>query len=173
MDQLGGVRQPARSLPQNDSVPGSSYPPIQVPMAIPRANFRALSWAAQFLAYRRPSWKCASCRNARPAAIVQPRRFATAASPPESKKPYYVTTPIFYVNAGGCTSFSASGTVWIVSGANVYRSTSSPYWPFIHHGRRRCLEEMAGTSWGKGGSIVDRNRRAWNEGMKFHWIAAI
>ncbi|BDD58549.1 methionyl-tRNA synthetase [Monascus purpureus] len=70
-------------------------------MAVPRANFRAISWAAQFLAYRRPSWKCASCKDVRRTAAAPRRRFATAAeaSPQESKKPYYVTTPIFYVNA--------------------------------------------------------------------------
>ncbi|XHG00740.1 hypothetical protein AWENTII_004162 [Aspergillus wentii] len=67
-------------------------------MAMRRGEFRAVSWATQFLAYRRPSWKCASCRNVRQINVL-PRRFATAASTETPKKPYYVTTPIFYVNA--------------------------------------------------------------------------
>ncbi|KAE8147685.1 tRNA synthetases class I (M)-domain-containing protein [Aspergillus avenaceus] len=65
-------------------------------MALSGARFRTLSWAAQFLAYKRPSWKCTSCKTLRPTSITLPRRFATAAP---TKKPYYVTTPIFYVNA--------------------------------------------------------------------------
>ncbi|KAK1143153.1 methionyl-tRNA synthetase [Aspergillus melleus] len=67
-------------------------------MVLPRDHFRALSWASQFLAYRRPSWKCASCRTPRITSAALPRRFATSASE-GTKKPYYVTTPIFYVNA--------------------------------------------------------------------------
>ncbi|OJJ44646.1 hypothetical protein ASPZODRAFT_71504 [Penicilliopsis zonata CBS 506.65] len=63
-------------------------------MAIPRGEFRALSWATQFLAYKRPTWKCASCRTTRLS-----RTLATSATGKESRKPYYVTTPIFYVNA--------------------------------------------------------------------------
>ncbi|KAB8203226.1 tRNA synthetases class I (M)-domain-containing protein [Aspergillus parasiticus] len=67
-------------------------------MALSRARFRALSWANQFLAYKRPTWQCTTCRTLRPIPIIAPRRFATAPSG-EHKKPYYVTTPIFYVNA--------------------------------------------------------------------------
>ena len=67
-------------------------------MATRNSQFRAITWASQFLSYKRPSWKCASCKNGRPTSILR-RSFATA---PEDayKKPYYVTTPIFYVNAG-------------------------------------------------------------------------
>ncbi|KAJ5096093.1 hypothetical protein NUU61_005449 [Penicillium alfredii] len=62
-------------------------------MASTRTPFRALSRASQFLGSRRP-WTCASCKNGR----TTPRRgFATA--PEQPQKPYYVTTPIFYVNA--------------------------------------------------------------------------
>lgn len=44
----------------------------------------------------RPKWLCQSCRNRRP----QRRNLATASTiPADSQKPYYVTTPIFYVNA--------------------------------------------------------------------------
>ncbi|BCR91956.1 methionine--tRNA ligase MSM1 [Aspergillus chevalieri] len=71
-------------------------------MALPRREFRAISWASQLLAYRRPSWKCASCRNVRPAGLGSPRRFATTTALKDEaakKKPYYVTTPIFYVNS--------------------------------------------------------------------------
>lgn len=81
--------------------------PFVLPMTLPRSEFRALSWVSQFLAYRRPSWKCASCRNLRPSGpVLLPRRFATTAASQDeiSKKPYYVTTPIFYVNSGMLSS---------------------------------------------------------------------
>lgn len=73
-------------------------------MAISRAGFRAASWAGQFLAYSRPSWRCVPRTTARPVTTIRPRQFATAASESASKKPYYVTTPIFYVNAGMTSS---------------------------------------------------------------------
>ncbi|KAL2215554.1 methionine-tRNA synthetase [Thermoascus aurantiacus ATCC 26904] len=68
-------------------------------MVMSRGEFRAVPWAAQLLAARRPSWRCASCRHALLAASARPRKFATAAAAEGTKKPYYVTTPIFYVNA--------------------------------------------------------------------------
>ncbi|KKK13930.1 hypothetical protein P175DRAFT_0438241 [Aspergillus ochraceoroseus IBT 24754] len=68
-------------------------------MATRRGGFRALSWANQLLAHQRPSWRCASCRVVRPAPILSPRRYTTTSSEGASKKPYYITTPIFYVNA--------------------------------------------------------------------------
>lgn len=69
-------------------------------MAISRAGFRVASWAGQFLACSRPSWRCVPRTTARPVTTIRPRQFATAASESAPKKPYYVTTPIFYVNAG-------------------------------------------------------------------------
>ncbi|KAL4982956.1 tRNA synthetases class I (M)-domain-containing protein [Aspergillus falconensis] len=66
-------------------------------MASLRGRFRALSWANQLLSHQRPSWKCASCRVAPPATARSLRRYATTAE--GASKPYYVTTPIFYVNA--------------------------------------------------------------------------
>lgn len=72
----------------------SLFPPDPRSMASTRTPFRALSRASQFLGSRRP-WTCASCKNGR----TTPRcGFATA--PEQTQKPYYVTTPIFYVNAG-------------------------------------------------------------------------
>ena len=68
-------------------------------MATRNSQFRAISWASQFLSHKRPSWTCASCKNVRPTSILRPRSFATAPKD-VSKKSYYVTTPIFYVNAG-------------------------------------------------------------------------
>ncbi|KAL3474633.1 tRNA synthetases class I (M)-domain-containing protein [Aspergillus californicus] len=67
-------------------------------MASSRGGFRALSWANQLLYSQRPSWKCASCKVASSAAFRSPRRYATT-SGGAPNKPYYVTTPIFYVNA--------------------------------------------------------------------------
>ncbi|RDW93849.1 methionine--tRNA ligase MSM1 [Aspergillus mulundensis] len=66
-------------------------------MASLRGGFRALSWANQLLSHQRPSWKCASCKIAPPATARSLRRFATTSE--DASKPYYVTTPIFYVNA--------------------------------------------------------------------------
>ncbi|KAL5359208.1 tRNA synthetases class I (M)-domain-containing protein [Aspergillus floccosus] len=66
-------------------------------MIIPGYRSCALSWASRLLAHQRPSWRCVSPRIARPTAVI-PRRYATTASE-GAKKPYYLTTPIFYVNA--------------------------------------------------------------------------
>ncbi|KAL4765934.1 methionine--tRNA ligase MSM1 [Aspergillus foveolatus] len=66
-------------------------------MASLRGASRALSWANQLLFRKRPSWKCASQRVAPPATAHSLRQYATTAK--EASKPYYVTTPIFYVNA--------------------------------------------------------------------------
>ncbi|KAL4774365.1 tRNA synthetases class I (M)-domain-containing protein [Aspergillus nidulans var. acristatus] len=66
-------------------------------MASLRGGSRALSWANQLLSRQHPSWKCASHRVAPPATARSLRQYATTAK--EASKPYYVTTPIFYVNA--------------------------------------------------------------------------
>lgn len=47
----------------------------------------------------RPNWICAGCRSS----AVSRRRYLTTA-PSNTTKPYYVTTPIFYVNAGMCSA---------------------------------------------------------------------
>ena len=67
-------------------------------MASLRGGSRALSWANQLLSRQRLSSKCASQRVAPPATAYSLRQYATTAK--EASKPYYVTTPIFYVNAG-------------------------------------------------------------------------
>ncbi|KAF9888724.1 methionyl-tRNA synthetase [Aspergillus nanangensis] len=67
-------------------------------MLIPRDRRHALSWAGKLLAHNRPTWSCVSRRSVLPTATISPRRFATV-TPETPKKPYYITTPIFYVNA--------------------------------------------------------------------------
>ncbi|KAJ5543209.1 hypothetical protein N7535_005638 [Penicillium sp. DV-2018c] len=62
-------------------------------MATTRTSLRPLFRASQFLRSRQP-WSCASSRHA----WTIPRR-GVATTPQKSSKPYYVTTPIFYVNA--------------------------------------------------------------------------
>ncbi|KAN0075638.1 tRNA synthetases class I (M) domain containing protein [Elaphomyces granulatus] len=57
-----------------------------------------LSWASRLLSFKSSSWKCATCRNTRQFAPHQPRGLATATTE-DPRKQYYVTTPIFYVNA--------------------------------------------------------------------------
>ncbi|KAJ5465145.1 methionine--tRNA ligase [Penicillium daleae] len=63
-------------------------------MTTPRSAFRSLSRASQLINARRP-WTCSACRSG------VPRRFhrGLATTPEAPKKPFYVTTPIFYVNA--------------------------------------------------------------------------
>lgn len=79
------------------NIPGS---PAISPMANLRRGFRALSWANQLLYPQRPSWKCASCKITPPAVVRSARRYATTSEGTSTAKPYYITTPIFYVNAG-------------------------------------------------------------------------
>lgn len=74
--------------------------PAISPMANLRGGFRALSWANQLLYHQRPSWKCASCKVTPPAVVRSARRYATTSEGTSTAKPYYITTPIFYVNAG-------------------------------------------------------------------------
>lgn len=69
-------------------------------MAHLRGGFRALSWENQLLYHQRSSWKCASCKITPPAAVRSARRYATTPEGTSTAKPYYITTPIFYVNAG-------------------------------------------------------------------------
>ncbi|CAG8929715.1 unnamed protein product [Penicillium salamii] len=57
-----------------------------------RTSLRSLTRATQLLSPRRP-WTCSSCNGW---SIL---RRGVATTPQKSKKPYYVTTPIFYVNA--------------------------------------------------------------------------
>lgn len=67
-------------------------------MAFARTPFRALSRAGLLLNSQK-TWAYTTCRYGSPRGV---RQFATptAPSPGKSKKPFYVTTPIFYVNAG-------------------------------------------------------------------------
>ncbi|KAL1993125.1 hypothetical protein VTN49DRAFT_3882 [Thermomyces lanuginosus] len=60
-----------------------------------RIPARALSWASTYR-LARPSSRCASCLNSLRWLKLQHRVYATSA---DTKKPFYVTTPIFYVNA--------------------------------------------------------------------------
>ena len=65
------------------------------PMAATRMSFRAISRVSRSLGATRP-WTCTSCLTGR---LQASRGMATTQAEP-FKKPYYVTTPIFYVNAG-------------------------------------------------------------------------
>lgn len=60
-----------------------------------KSPFRALFRATQLVNSRRP-WTCSACKNG----LSRPPRRGVATSLGKFKKPYYVTTPIFYVNAG-------------------------------------------------------------------------
>ncbi|KAK4217115.1 putative methionine--tRNA ligase [Rhypophila decipiens] len=56
---------------------------------------RALKWRSTIIRPR--NWVCQSCLHSRSRFESSRRTFATETAPP--KKPFYVTTPIFYVNA--------------------------------------------------------------------------
>jgi hypothetical protein len=61
---------------------------------------RLLRWQSTLTRPR--SWVCSSCRSN---SAVASRRFSSESPSlpaPPADKPYYVTTPIFYVNAGMC-----------------------------------------------------------------------
>lgn len=126
-------------------------------MATSRTAFRSLSRASQFITARRP-WTCSSCRNG------VPKRFqrGVATTPEVPKKPYYVTTPIFYVNAG--ESLKQVGTFSNISN-NPSNLISSPCRPFLHHDHCRYPQKMAGSTRQRC-SIIDRHRRTRDEGRE-------
>lgn len=130
-----------------------------------RMPLRSLSRATQLLNVR--PWTCSTCRvgSARPL----PLRRGVATTPTTNtntntpKKPYYVTTPIFYVNAGTVSEINNQSHSKKAESNTVF-STSTACRPSIHHGRGRYLEAMAGPPRRQRCPIVDRHRRAWNEG---------
>ncbi|KAJ5565072.1 Methionyl-tRNA synthetase [Penicillium frequentans] len=67
-------------------------------MASIRAPFRVLPRTSFLLGSRR-SWTCTACKNGSPRTFQRGVATTPTPTPGEFKKPYYVTTPIFYVNA--------------------------------------------------------------------------
>ena len=126
-------------------------------MATSRTASRSLSRASQFIIARRP-WACSACRNG------FPRRFqrGVATTPEVPNKPYYVTTPIFYVNAGESLKQVGNYRISLTIPPNL---TSSPCWPFLHHDHCRYPQTMAGSTWQRC-SITDRYRRTRDEGKE-------
>lgn len=122
----------------------SRSPPSPYPMATPRAPFRALSRTAQLLSHR-PAWKCASCRSV---ARIPRRGVATESKAPP--KPYYITTPIFYVNACEYTPYRQKCVLTNVSST----SRRSP----VHYDPRRYPEKVEGPARRDERPTVDRNR---------------
>jgi hypothetical protein len=57
---------------------------------------RAFSWASKYVPSSR-SFNCTSCNYSQHLPRVRRQQYATGSADP---KPFYVTTPIFYVNAG-------------------------------------------------------------------------
>lgn len=126
-------------------------------MATSRSAFRSLSRASQLITARRP-WTCSACRNG------VPRRFkrGVATTPEVPKKPYYVTTPIFYVNAGESLKQVGSYRIFLKIPPNM---TSPPCRPFLHHDHCRYSQTMAGSTRQRC-STIDRHRRTWDEGKE-------
>ncbi|GLI73057.1 methionyl-tRNA synthetase [Penicillium ochrochloron] len=95
-------------------------------MATSRTAFRSLSRASQFITARRP-WTCSSCRNG------VPKRFqrGVATTPEVPKKPYYVTTPIFYVNAAKAANLSNDHFIRTTDSA--HRDAVQYFWEMLNH----------------------------------------
>ncbi|EZF71535.1 hypothetical protein H105_06200 [Trichophyton soudanense CBS 452.61] len=65
-----------------------------------KAELRTFSQSLRFRKIKPNSWICGSCRQTRaPWQQLPNRRYTTEATPGTKPKTYYVTTPIFYVNA--------------------------------------------------------------------------
>jgi hypothetical protein len=98
----------------------------------------------------RASWICESCcvKNSHYS------RFSSSSSPASAKKPYYITTPIFYVNAGRSWKPSV-----LRSFLTCY---SSPRWSFVYNCPHGHSQAMAGLKWRKGNTL-HRYRRTWHE----------
>jgi hypothetical protein len=124
--------------------------PLQHPSPMAsRAPLSTLSRVTRLINAQRP-WKCSACRHG----LSVPLRRGFATTPGKFKKPYYVTTPIFYVNAGEFRPVSECGCVFLT----IASSTSPPCRPPVHDGHRRYLEAMAGLTRKQGRTTVDRNR---------------
>jgi hypothetical protein len=106
-----------------------------------RMPLRSLSRATQLFNIR--PWTCSTCRvgSARPLPLR--RGVATTPSTNTPKKPYYVTTPIFYVNAGIFPQI-CNQNYFRNSEPDTAFSTSTPCRSSLHHGHGRYLEAMAG-----------------------------
>jgi hypothetical protein len=128
------------------------------PMAF-RAPLSTLSRVNRLLNAQRP-WKCSTCRHG----LSVPARRTFATTPGKFKKPYYVTTPIFYVNAGELLIEYELACGFLTIAFSTSPSCRSP----VHDGHRRYLEAMAGLTRKHRRSVIDRNRRAWNEGTRFN-----
>ena len=99
-------------------------------------------------------WVCQECflrRNIRWQSSAQNK-------PTLKEKPYYVTSPIFYVNAGTASLIQARHA----TSTDIFFSTSR--WSSLHTRLDGCSEEMACFVRQK---IYTRHRdgRAWNEGV--------
>lgn len=86
------------SGPHGPSAPFASFNAAARKLSRPCRAMRSRIFraGAQASPISKPSpWICSSCR-----ARSAPRRTAATSAKSEQEKPYYLTTPIFYVNAG-------------------------------------------------------------------------
>lgn len=113
------------------------------------------SWKSTYIAAYTPAtncpWMCQSCR------ISSTRRWSTPESVPaprskllavEKEKPYYITTPIFYVNAGRHFFYNHPHAI---SDANS--GDSSPCGPSLYYGPHGHPQTMAGPTREKGNTV--------------------
>ena len=94
-----------------------------------------------------------------------------------TNKPYYITTPIFYVNAGTarvpldvcpCNVIAVNLIRVVIHSrmliAFIFRAdNSTPHWAFAFGGPRRYFQEIPRDE-GQKGDSEHRNRRTWIEG---------
>lgn len=97
-------------------------------------------------------WICTSCY-----ARSFPNRSFASQSPPDHK-PYYITTPIFYVNAGSHASLP-----YPPHARRLTLPNSAPCRPPVHARARRHSQTMAGAQ-GREGHYVHGDGRARLEG---------
>lgn len=104
-------------------------------MAATRTPLRSLLRAPRLLSSRRV-WACTPCGYG----WATPRR--GVATTQRSNKPYYVTTPIFYVNAGELRSLYIQ-----LHFLMLYALSSSPCRSLVYNGHRGYYETVAGLAW--------------------------
>jgi hypothetical protein len=107
-----------------------------------RTAMRGSGTPRRLASVSRASWTCPSCRLQ---SSFTHRRWNSDAATTEgsrNNKPYYLTTPIFYVNAGSRPRKSArSLSMMFLLTKKIVLSSS--YWPPLFHVARRCLQAMA------------------------------
>jgi hypothetical protein len=98
------------------------------------------------------TWMCSSCRarNVAGAILSGPRHYSSqlsVSSTVPSDKPFYVTTPIFYVNAGMCPAWKVRAVATRGGAQHADPSRSSSPRAHVLDDSGRYLQAMADIAW--------------------------